>query len=192
MAKYILEKIKIDGELAELLSSTNGENVQVTYNGGTTTLTSALASLVAEVAALPDNAAVASAVNERVNELINGAPAAYDTLKEIADYIAADKTAAAAVTSSLAGKVDKVSGKGLSTNDFTTALKDKLDSMAAVTQAEKTAWNAKADTTVATSKANGLMSKADKARLDGLRGVRYGTSAPSDMADGELFVKVVE
>ena len=40
----------------------------------------------------------------QVTAVINGAPAAFDTLKEIADYIAADQTAAAAVTTSLSLK----------------------------------------------------------------------------------------
>ena len=89
------------------------------------------------------------------------------------------------------GKVDKVEGKGLSTEDFTTALKAKLEAMEPVTAAEKAAWDAKAGTSVATAEANGLMSKEDKARLDGLRGVRYGAQPPDDMRDGELFVRVV-
>ena len=37
-----------------------------------------------------------------------------------------------------------------------------------VTDAEKTKWNAKAETSVATTLANGLMSKEDKAKLDGI------------------------
>lgn len=36
-----------------------------------------------------------------------------------------------AMNTALAGKVDKVNGKGLSTNDFTTALKNKLNGIAA-------------------------------------------------------------
>lgn len=37
-----------------------------------------------------------------------------------------------------------------------------------VTTADKTAWNAKAETTTATTSANGLMSSADKTKLDGV------------------------
>lgn len=191
MAKYILEQIKIEDALAELLCKTSGENVGVTYKGAATTLTAALAGIAAEVAGLPNAAAVTAAVNARVNALIDGAPAAYDTLKEIADYIAAHETEAAALLASIGNKVDKITGKGLSTNDFTAALKSKLEGLVSVTQAEKDGWNAKASTAVATASANGLMAKADKARLDKLRGVRYGAAAPADMLDGELFVRVV-
>ena len=76
------------------------------------------------------------------------------------------------------GKVDKVEGKGLSTEDFTTALKEKLEGLP-----ESIAE--------ATTEKAGLLSAADKARLDGIRGVRYGTEAPADMKDGELFVRVI-
>jgi hypothetical protein len=47
--------------------------------------------------------AIADATS-RVTAVINGAPAAFDTLKEIADYISTDQTAASAVTTSLATK----------------------------------------------------------------------------------------
>lgn len=89
-------------------------------------------------------------------------------------------------------KVDKVAGKQLSTEDYTTAEKTKLTNIAAnannyehpashppsiiaqdasnrfVTDAEKTTWNGKASTSVATTGANGLMSAADKAKVDGI------------------------
>ena len=92
----------------------------------------------------------------------------------------------------IGNKVDKVTGKGLSTEDYTTAEKTKLNGIAAgannyvhpsnhdasiitqdathrfVTDAEKTTWNAKASTAVATTAANGLMSKDDKTKLDGI------------------------
>lgn len=189
--KYVLEKIKIENALKDLIAKSNGENVTVTYNGAETTLTAALATIYQSLTNLPTADGVDAKISAAIDDLIDGAPAAYDTLKEISDYIASHKTASDALTAAIGGKVDKVEGKGLSTEDFTTALKTKLENMAAVTDAEKAAWNAKADTTKASTTADGLMAKEDKARLDGLRGVRYGASAPDDMQDGELFIRVV-
>ncbi|EHQ88303.1 tail fiber protein [Desulfosporosinus youngiae] len=92
----------------------------------------------------------------------------------------------------LAGKVDKVTGKQLSTEDYSTAEKSKLAGIATgannyvhpsthppsiivqdssnrfVTDSEKSTWNGKAGTAVATTGANGLMSSADKSKLDGI------------------------
>ena len=44
----------------------------------------------------------------------------------------------------------------------------KGDTTIHITAAERTAWNAKASTSVATTSANGLMSKTDKSKLDGI------------------------
>ena len=73
-------------------------------------------------------------VNERVDELINGASGTFDTLGEI--------------ETAVNNKVDKVTGKGLSTNDFTNAYKTKLDTaLTSYTETDPTvpAW-AKATT----------------------------------------------
>ena len=192
MARYILEQIKIEGAFTDLLSKSNGENVTVTYNGTEQTLTAALASIYTSLTNLPTGDGVDAKISAAIDELIGGAPAAYDTLKEIADYIAAHKEVSDALSAAICGKVDKVAGKGLSTEDFTSALKAKLDALPAITSAQVTAWTNKAEKTVATTSADGLMSKADKARLDGLRGVRYGATAPADMQDGEMFVRVAQ
>lgn len=58
-------------------------------------------------------------ISTAINGLIDGAPAAYDTLKEISDYIATDKSAAEAMNLAIGDKVSKtttVNGKALSGN----------------------------------------------------------------------------
>lgn len=189
--KNILEKIKLNGVLEDIIAKSTGEHVTVTYDGVEKTLAAALGDIVTALKALPSGDNVDSKISAAIDELIGGAPETYDTLKEVADYISAHEDVSDALTSAIGGKVDKEEGKGLSANDFTDALKAKLEAMESVTAAEKAAWDAKAETTVATAEANGLMSKEDKARLDGLRGVRYGTEVPEDMKDGEMFVRVV-
>jgi len=78
----------------------------------------------------------------------------------------------------LADKVDKVTGKGLSANDYTTADKNKLDGIAAGAEVNvQSDWNQSntaADDFIknkpgnATTSAAGLMSAADKTKLDGI------------------------
>lgn len=176
--KYILEKIRLEGEIHDLIVKTNGENVTVIYGGTEQTLAAALAAIFTSVTELPTADGVDSKISAAISELIGGAPETYDTLKEIADYISAHKDVSDALTEAIGKKVDKVEGKGLSTEDFTTALKEKLEALPE-SIAEAT-----------TDKA-GLMSAADKTRLDSIRGVRYGTEVPADMKDGELFVRVI-
>lgn len=50
-----------------------------------------------------------SAISAAVAAVVNGAPAAFDTLKEISDWITADTTGAAAILADVANKADKVS-----------------------------------------------------------------------------------
>lgn len=172
--KYILDKIKIEGAVQDVFARSQAEDVTVTYKGAESTLAAAIVDIVSGLSSLPTTEEVSAAISAAVNELIDGAPDTYDTLKEIADYIESHKDVTDALNAAIGNKVDKIEGKGLSTEDFTTALKDKLESMTTVTAA-----------------ADGLMSKDDKKRLDALRGVRYGTETPADLQNGELFVRVV-
>ena len=191
--KYILEQVRVEGALKDLIAKSNGENVTVTYGGTSQTLAAALASIYTSVNDLPTSEGVDTKISTAISGLIGGAPETYDTLKEIADYIGTHQEAADALNAAIGNKVDKVEGKGLSTEDFTTALKTSLEGLAGLgLTAEKVAeWDGKAENAVATTTTNGLMAAADKVRLDGLRGVRTGAEAPADMQDGELFVRVV-
>lgn len=218
--KYILEKIKIEDALQDLLAKSNGENVTVTYNGTEQTLTAALAAILASITALPSGSDVDTKISTAISELISGAPETYDTLKEIADYIAKHETVVDTLNAAIGKKLDKstfetfkstvtvlgaLAGKDKVTEgDLDTALADKVNSAAegnhshsnktvldGITAEKVAAWDGKAEKTEATAAAAGLMSAADKTRLDGLRGVRYGTEAPSDMQSGELFIRVI-
>lgn len=77
------------------------------------------------------NAQIDAAISKAINALINGSPGALDTLKELATAMGNDPNFAATITNKLAGKVDKVTGKQLSTEDFTTALLNKLNGITA-------------------------------------------------------------
>ena len=72
-------------------------------------------------------------ITEKVAEIVADAPEDFDTLKEMSDWIDSHEDSAAAMnsaiqqnTTAIAGKVDKVSGKGLSTEDYTPTEKAKL------------------------------------------------------------------
>ena len=106
-------------------------------------------------------------VDEKIEALVNGAPATLDTLQEIADAIEKNQSVVDAIKSSITNKVDKEDGKGLSEANVTTAEKTKLEGIAAnannythpsshaasmitqdsthrfVSDSEKSTWNAK-------------------------------------------------
>ena len=148
-------------------------------------------------------------VDKAVEQILNGSPEALDTLKELADALGNDPNFAATVTKQLGQKVDKVTGKGLSTEDYTTAEKQKLAGIAAgannyqhpashpatmiqedashrfVSDTEKSTWSGKADKTAASASAAGLMSAADKQKLDGIaagaNNYQHPTTHPASM-----------
>lgn len=103
------------------------------------------------------------------------------TLLSIWNYIAGKISSVLGLTKSnyagkaaTAGTADKaVADKSGNDIETTYATKSELsthtsDTTVHITAAERTAWNAKASTSVATTSANGLMSKTDKAKLDGI------------------------
>jgi hypothetical protein len=71
-----------------------------------------------------------SQVDSKIAVLTSLAPATLDTFKEIADQLVTDEGAVTALTSVVSNKVDKVTGKGLSTEDYTTVEKTKLGGIA--------------------------------------------------------------
>ena len=69
-------------------------------------------------------------ITDEIAKIVTGAPEDLDTLKEISDWIGGHESDASAMNSAIKNKVDKIEGKGLSTNDFTNEYKDKLTNIA--------------------------------------------------------------
>lgn len=189
--KYILESIKIEGILQEIIAKSTDAYVTVTYDGAEMTLAAALTKILQSAKASMTETQVNEKISAAVDELIGGAPGIYDTFKEIADYIEAHKSVETALNEAIGNKVTAEAGKGLSTNDFTTILKEKLEALPAITADNVASWNAKADKTEATQEKAGLMSAADKKRVDKAGAVFFGETEPAEMRNGDLFVKVV-
>ena len=74
-----------------------------------------------------DGLASTAYVDSKVAEIVNSAPETLDTLNELATALGNDPNFATTVSTQIGGKVDKVTGKGLSTNDLTDTLKSNYD-----------------------------------------------------------------
>lgn len=66
-------------------------------------------------------------IDEKISDLVNSAPETLDTLGEIASALEENEDVISALNSAVSNKVDKVAGKGLSTNDFTNEDKINLE-----------------------------------------------------------------
>ena len=170
----------VNGQVVELYPKTAANNVFL--QSGTDVETA--------MTTIPTTETVEGLISDAIDALIDGAPATYDTLKEISDWIATHQSEYEALIAAIAGKVDKVEGKGLSTEDYTTAEKTKLAGIeanannytlptatASALGGVKVGANLAIDSSTgvlsgdysaASSSAAGLMSAADKTKLDGI------------------------
>lgn len=170
----------VNGQVTELYPKTSADN---TFLASGTSVETALGTM-------PTTETVNGLISAAIDALIDGAPATYDTLKEISEWIATHQSEYEALIAAIAGKVDKVEGKGLSTEDYTTAEKTKLAGIeaganaytlpAATTSAlggikvganlaiDSSTGVLSGDYSAASSSAAGLMSAADKTKLDGI------------------------
>ena len=144
LAKKAIIQARVQGVLTELMPFTNAESVMVNE---TTTLPDKLAEILSAVAELPTRDTVTAAIAALRTELMgDGVPEAYDTFKELADYIETHQEAADALTAAVGSKADKatveaiqatISGLGalatkdaVEESDLSAALKEKISTAA--------------------------------------------------------------
>ena len=192
-SKKSILKGMVNGVVTELYPKTSADNVFAASGTDLETL----------LTTIPTTETVNGLISDAIDALIDGAPATYDTLKEISDWIATHQSEYEALIAAIAGKVDKVEGKGLSTNDFTDTLLTKLNGIeaganaytlpAATTSAlggVKVGANLAVDSngeisgnySAATTSANGLVSSTDKAKLDGIEAGATAITVDSAMS----------
>lgn len=113
-------KAETDSKVSGKVDKITGKGLST--NDYTTTEKSKLASLSnyddSEIRNLIDNTYTKSEVDAKIDEAVAGGSV------DLTNYYTKAET-----DSKISGKVDKVAGKGLSTNDFTTALKNKLEGL---------------------------------------------------------------
>ena len=209
MAKNVVLKMMIESALEDLMLKTSSDNVIVDATTGET-LATRLSKLVADVSDMNTAAEVDAKISAAIDDLIDGAPGTRDTFKEISDYIEAHEDVVTALNAAIGNKVDKVAGKGLSTNDLTTALLTKLNGIAeGATKVAQSTTNGNitingtetvvythpttaGNKHVPTGGAAGQVLTYGGASGTAAWGtaVRSGASVPTDLGEGELFIQI--
>ena len=131
-------KAQVDAAIAGAtpsFSTLTGKPTTVSGFGITDVMTSTATQAALDLKANQATTYTRVETDSRIQAVVGAAPAALDTLAEIATQLASDESAAAALVTTVATKVDKVTGKGLSTEDFTTAEKTKLAAVSEETTA---------------------------------------------------------
>lgn len=193
-AKKAIIQAMVEGVLVNLLVQTNAENVMVDE---TTTLTAKLAEMMADIAALPTQSMITASIAALRTELMgDGVPEAYDTFKELADYIETHQEAADALTTAIGEKADKSAVEAIQ------ATISGLGALATKDAVEESDLSAALKEKISTA-ATGHHTHANKAVLDGITAeqvtawdgkstVYVGATAPATMTDNDLFFKIVE
>lgn len=130
MSKKVTLQMLLAGKLEDLQFKTGAENVIITNEDGTTEkLSDRLVDIAEALNSVITEQEVEDIAAAAVAQLLVDAPEAFDTFKEIADYLSNNEDVIAALNTAIHSKVDKEDGKGLSTNDFTDEYKAKLDNL---------------------------------------------------------------
>lgn len=122
-------------------------------------------------------------VNTQVANLVDSSPDALNTLNELSEALGDNPNFATTVATQIGTKVDKVDGKGLSTNDYTTAEKTKLAGIA--TGANKTT----VDSALSTTSTNPVQNKVVNAAISNLNTL-VGDTAVSAQISAAIANKV--
>ena len=211
--KNVVLQMMIENVLTDIMAQTGADNVIVDSTTNEM-LSTRLASIAADIEAASKAGItmeqVQAEVDAKIDALIDGAPETRDTLNELAECLATNEDAVDALNAAIGNKVDKVEGMGLSANDFTDALLAKLNGIAegaTKTEASSTNGNIKingVETKVYTHPtgagfehlpAGGNVGQVLRATGSGAgtwgSNVRSGATAPNDLAEGELFIKLI-
>lgn len=217
--KSAIMKAKLEGILYEILVKTNCDNVVFNKEGTEVTLTSYLAEIMTTIGTLDTTAAREEAITALKQEMLGDTPVeAYNTFTELAAYIEEHKDVATALTAAIGEKADAsaltdavariaaLETKKVAEADLDTALAEKVNAAAegnhshsnktvldGITEEKVTGWDD------AAAKAH---EHANKDVLDGITAeqvanwdktkVYVQAEEPSDMADGDIWLQIVE
>lgn len=194
-----IAKIMVEGKLKDIAFKTTGE--QVILNDGNT-VESVIASIITNIANLPNDNAIDTKIKNSCDALYNKImgltdadttiDAAYDTLKEVADWIDTHGELAAQFTNDISGLKSAV--QALQELGATKVEKSEINGNIKIDGKEVTVYTA--PETVLADKVTETDSKqfvtaAEKADWNGRPVVYSGTSEPSNMKNGDVFLQIV-
>lgn len=141
-----------DQELQNLIA-TNSNNILTKVNKVQTAIYRNFA-MFNTTGGIEDSGVSKDYIDNKISDLVNSAPETLDTLGELATAIQENDDLIVILNNAIANKVDKVAGKSLSTNDYTTVEKNKLADIETGAQV-----NAPVDSALSTTSTNAVQNK---------------------------------
>lgn len=128
----------IDGVLTDIFAKSHITNVvySVGEDGSEVMLSTKLAEIIADLGTKATSAQLSEAIAALRTELMGeGVPEAYDTFKELADYIAAHQDVSDALTAAIGDKADKTTVEAI--QNALTALQQTVDGLGALAEKDE-------------------------------------------------------
>ena len=195
---FIDDSTTLAAKLTELVSALDGKAA-----ASHTHAQADVTGLEDALTARPTTEAMNSAISTAISGLINGAPETYDTLKEIADYIDAHQDVVDALNASIGSKADASVVATL--QETVTAIKTVTDSLGALATKDSVAESDLDEALKAkvNAAAEGNHSHDNKTVLDGITAdlvtawngkstIHYSASQPAELAEGDLWVQLID
>ena len=204
-AKNAILRALIEGAITDLMVKTNVSNV---YVDDSTTLAAKLSEIITSLNAKATTTALEEGLAERstttemnaaisaaINDLINGAPGTYDTLKEISDYIASHEDVVDTLNAAIGNKADKSTVEAIQTTVNALGALASLDKVS-----ESDLDDALKEKVNAASEGN--HSHSNKTVLDGITADNVSAwdsksrffvseSQPAELAEGDLWAQLI-
>lgn len=192
------ENTTLEAKLVELSAALDGKaaSTHTHAQGDVTGLEDALT-------ARPTTDAMNSAISAAISNLIGDAPETYDTLKEIADYIAAHQEVVDALNAAIGNKADKSAVNTLQA--LVDGIKSTVDGLGALATKDKITLadcedNFKSQITQASAGAHRHDNKNVLDRItsekvaawDAKSKVYYSATEPKNMAEGDTWVQLIK
>lgn len=194
-----IAKIKVEGVLKEIAFKTTGEQV-VMADGRTAE--AVIASILTSIANLPNDSAIDEKVKNSCDALYNKIMGltdsdttineAYDTLKEVADWIDTHGELAAQFTNDISGLKSAV--QALQAIGATKVEKSETNGNIKIDGQEVTVYTPPATVSadkVTESDSKQFVTSTEKADWNGRPVVYSGTTEPSNMKNGDIFLQIV-
>lgn len=195
-----IAKIKVEGMLKEIALKTTGEQVHLADG---TTAEAAIASIITNIANLPTDSTVDAKVKDSCDALYNKIMGltdtdttineAYDTLKEVAEWIGGHGDVAAQFTNDIAGL--KTAVQALQAVGATKVEASETNGNIKIDGQEVTVYTPpetiSADKITETDNKQ-FVTAAEKADWNSRPVVYSGTTEPSSMKNGDVFLQIVE
>lgn len=192
-SKKAILRALIEGVITDLMVKTKADNVYIDDN---TTVSAKLSEIISSLNGKATAADVTREINTAISNLIDGAPEAYDTLKEVSDYIAEHGSVINSLNAAIGNKVDK--------SEFETVKNavNALGSLASKSKVAKSDLESSLSDEI-TANTNNRHNHSNKSVLDGItatkiqgwdsKGTVYATtSEPSGLGSSDLWIQLVD